>query len=603
MIPLETSLALFAMLLALGETGIIIFRRQLRRAQAKALFEGPDHAVFELDRKGRVRRVNSAFSPLTGRSEADAKGAAFAELLNKSSRSRALTAFKGALKKATPNFESDFESTKGSHVRVEITLIPIVAGRWVFGAFAIARDLRSTKDAEDKLKAQALHDYLTGLPNRALLHDRLLKSFQRARRSGRRMALLYFDLDRFKAINDTAGHAVGDQLLQGVAARLECFVREGDTVARLGGDEFAVLLDEIESTEEAMAAAQRVSDLLGKPIQVEGTAVLTGASVGVAISSPEIDTPDELVRRADVAMYEAKRRGGHQCEIYAPELDAGRVPLSLHLEGELRAALARDELTVYYQAIVDLAGTRIVGAEALVRWHHPEHGLLGPSSFIPLAESSGLIVSLDRWVLDRACTEMRVLEGLGVVNPKDFTLSVNFSKRMVDEGDPSGMIEKILDSTGFDACGLLVEVTESVAVLDSRKIEGLKTLGLRLAIDDFGTSYSSLAYLSQLSFDVLKIDQSFIAKLHRDQASDAIVRTILTMANMMNLSVITEGVEDLSQVNRLREIGARLAQGYYFSEPVDFKSFKELFQRGLAPTWARRPAPASRGASALPTGS
>ncbi len=408
------------------------------------------------------------------------------------------------------------------------------------------------------------------------------------------MALLYFDLDRFKTINDNAGHAVGDQLLQGVAERLRCFIREGDTVARLGGDEFAVLLEDIESDDEAISAAKRVAELLRKPIRLGDREVLTGASVGVAISSPEIESAEELVTQADIAMYEAKRRGGHQHQLYNSDVEARRVRLPLHLEGELRKAIEHDELTLHYQPIIDLAGTQIVGAEALVRWRHPEHGLLPPSAFIPLAEESGLVVPLDRWVLERACREFRPLFDQGLLVPGQFLLSVNFSKRQLENGNPVEVVDGILRSTGFDPAGLQIEITESVAGGDHGKIEGLKSLGLKLAIDDFGTGYSSLAYLRELDIDTLKIDRSFIAKLARDQGAAAIVRTILTLASLMKLEVIIEGVEESGQLGRLQELGARLVQGFYFSEPRDLEHFSDLVRRGLPPAWAfRRPTAAS----------
>ncbi len=592
--PIELIFGLAAIALLGCELWIVRGRRRVARARAESLFLRHSNMVVELDRKGSVCRANVSFTTLTGREAEDVEGRSFTDLLEPGGRTAALRAFKQVLAGEPITIESAVRRHDGSTASADVTLVPISCGRKVYGAFLIARDLRSTKEAQKRLEAQALHDYLTGLPNRALLSDRLVHALQRAQRSGRRMALLYFDLDRFKTVNDNAGHAVGDQLLQGVAERLRCFIREGDTVARLGGDEFAVLLEDIESDEEAITAAKRVAELLRKPIRLGDREVLTGASVGVAISSPEIGSAEELVTQADIAMYEAKRRGGHQHQLYNAEVEARRVRLPLHLEGELRAAIERDELTLHYQPIIDLAGTQIVGAEALVRWRHPEHGLLPPSAFIPLAEESGLIVPLDRWVLETACREIRRLFDEGLLVAGQFLLSVNFSKRQLESDDSAEVVDGILRSTGFDPAGLQIEITESVAGVDHGQIEGLKSLGLKLAIDDFGTGFSSLAYLRELDIDTLKIDRSFIAKLARDPGAAAIVRTILTLASLMDLEVIIEGVEESGQLGRLQELGGHLVQGFYFSEPRDLEHLRDLVRRGLPPAWAfRRPTLAS----------
>jgi diguanylate cyclase (GGDEF)-like protein len=403
------------------------------------------------------------------------------------------------------------------------------------------------------------------------------------------VALLYLDLDRFKLVNDSAGHAGGDVLLCEVAARLRNFVREGDTVARLGGDEFAILLEDVEDAEEAETAAKRVVDLINEPFKVSGKAAYVGASLGIAVSTPELDSPEGLIRRADKAMYEAKRRGGYRYIMYTREMDTFEIRLGDHLESELRRALEAGELAVRYQPVVDLAGTEIVGVEALVRWNHPVHGLLPPSSFIPVAENAGLIVQLDRWVLERSIRDIRRLLEQGVIQGRPFTLSVNLSSRHFEDEGLVDTVYGILTAERFAAEYLQLEIKEDVVAGGAEKIARLKSLGVTVAIDDFGMGEAPLGYLRDATVDVLKVDRTFVMALGSDRISTAVIRTILSLAEMHGLQVVIEGIEDPVQIEALRQLGGRLVQGFYFVAPVELEELEHLLTRGLAPAFIYQP--------------
>jgi diguanylate cyclase (GGDEF)-like protein/PAS domain S-box-containing protein len=564
------------------------FRRRLVLAGYESLFAEHTDAVATLDRKGRIRRVNRAFTSLTGLDESRVRRLAFSDTIREKDRARALSALRAARRGKARTIEAGLRSEQEEQVDVELTSVPIVVLGRVVGTHQIARDIRGRKETDRKLQARALLDYLTGLPNRALFQDRLRHALDRGRRTGQMVGLLYLDLDRFKQVNDTAGHEAGDLLLQTVASRLESILRDGDTVARLGGDEFAILLEDMADEKEAIVAARRVADLLSKPVRLEVGDVNAGGSVGVVISRTLTESPEELVRRADLAMYEAKRRGGHRYQLYTPALDDQQDDSSLNLEADLRDAIEADALGVDYQAIIDLAGTRIVGIEALARWRHPRFGSLSPSVFIPIAERSDLIGALDRCILRRVCRDARtLLEDPRSIAP-GFFLSVNCSQVGLEEKDAAASIIGILEAERFDPQRLQIELTQSVSGRSLETLERLREAGIKLAIDDFGTGYSSLGYLGRLQVDVLKIDRSLTRALGTDTTSGAAVRTILTLARVLSLGVSVEGVEDVGQLRQLQELGGRYVQGFYFGQPTNFEAISNLVRRGLPPDWAFR---------------
>lgn len=569
-------------------------RRRLEEQQHESLFLNNVEAVASLDPRGVIRRVNPAFADLFGRPASTLNGRSFVELVAPEERSRVIAALEGATSGLQRTIEATIWQKAGQQAEVELTSVPIVVDGELHGAYEIVRDITDRKRMERQLEDRALHDYLTGLPNRALFTDRLAHALHRVRRDGGRVALLYVDLDRFKPVNDRAGHAGGDDVLRGVAGRLSGVIREGDTVARIGGDEFAILLEDLEDEAQAATIAERIVSLVRTPFNLRGEEFSVGASVGVAISSEETRSPDHLVRQADLAMYEAKRRGGFRHRVYSQELEAVRSEDNTRLEGELRRALERGELGLLYQPIVDLSTSRVVGLEALIRWTHPELGPLRPSTFIPIAEKSSLIAELDRWALERGCREVGALTATGAGGPPLY-LSVNLSARHFDEPDFIETISRIIIATGFDPDRLQLEITESVAGGDMEKVRQLKKLGVKVAIDDFGTGFSSLGYLRDLDVDVLKVDKSFVLALGADPASVAIVRTILTLADMLELEVIVEGIEDPVQLTHLEDLGGRFVQGFYYGHPATLEE--------LSRTLASRPGrdPASLASGAVPS--
>jgi diguanylate cyclase (GGDEF)-like protein/PAS domain S-box-containing protein len=607
---LPLSLGLLGSMLFVWRTYIRLHegKRELerQRQEHRSLFQNNVDGVVAVDSDGFIQMANPAACALVGHTEQELVGRPFSGLIVGEGRNRAMAALEAALAGMHSTLETEVQQLEDGLAEVEMTSVPILIENEVVGVYEILRDSTERKRLERELEDRALHDYLTGLPNRALFSDRLTHALNRRRRDGERVALLYVDLDRFKPINDRAGHKVGDHLLCEVATRLKSLVRDADTVARIGGDEFAVLLETVDGERQALAAAERIVAIVRAPIIAGGEEHQVGASVGIAVSTEDLDHAEELVHQADLAMYEAKRRGGFQFRMYSHELEQEGSGWADQVEGQLRRAVEKEELELAYQPIVDVSGQRIVGVEALVRWRHPEHGVLMPDSFIGVAEKTSLIAEIDRWVLERSCNELKRLLDFGVVEPP-FCLSVNLSARHFDEPDFVEAIEGIIRSTRFASNLLQLEITESSAGGDPEKIRALKGLGVKVAIDDFGTGYSSLGYLKDLDVDVLKVDRSFVLALGADPASVAIVRTILTLAEMLDLEVIVEGIEDPVQLAHLEDLGGNLVQGFFFGRPVPSSELGALLSRGLDPTKrglrATEETGASRGLSPLDPGS
>ncbi|GII21548.1 putative bifunctional diguanylate cyclase/phosphodiesterase [Planosporangium mesophilum] len=429
---------------------------------------------------------------------------------------------------------------------------------------------------------EAYHDSLTGLASRALFMERLEQSLIRASRQQTRLAVLFVDLDRFKVVNDSLGHAAGDTLLIGVAERLRACLRGTDGAARFGGDEFAVLLHDVDHAGQATAVAERINEALGQPFVIAGKEVFVNASIGVAFNTDGAGCGEELMRNADLAMYRAKKNGTGQYEIFQCEMQAA-LTSTLELEADLRRAVGRNEFVLHYQPIVELAGGRVTGVEALVRWRHPEHGVIAPSTFVPLAEETGLIVPIGRWVLREACRQASAWNaGRGGQPP--LTVSVNLSARQVQQPDLPGVVAQILLETQLDPSCLVLEITESLLLLDTvattRRLRQLKTLGLRLAIDDFGTGYSSLAYLRKFPIDIIKIDKSFVDEIAGEPDDSALALAIVQLGRKLRLSTVAEGIEAADQLVQLRRSGCQLGQGYLFSKPLQAHEVDALLAKG-----------------------
>jgi diguanylate cyclase (GGDEF)-like protein/PAS domain S-box-containing protein len=473
----------------------------------------------------------------------------------------------------------------GSWRWVEMLVKNLLADPAVAGVVVNYRDVTGRRMLEDELRHQAFHDSLTGLPNRALFLDRLSHGLTRRRRFRGPLAVLFVDLDDFKTVNDSLGHAAGDDLLKAVAERLAGALRSGDTIARMGGDEFAVLVEDATGRDAPEKIAQRLLGALQAPFSVNGRELFVRASVGLTVSTTRSDSAEEMLRNADTAMYTAKANGKNRIGSFEASMhDAAQKRLSLKVD--LERAVERGEFFVVYQPIVDLAGHDIPALEALVRWRHPGRGVVSPSEFIPLAEETGLIVPLGNWVLETACRQLRAWDK---ETGKETSVSVNVSARQVQRAQFTADVAAVLEATGVDARRVTLEFTESVLMQDTdvtvETLRELKRHGLRLAIDDFGTGYSSLNYLRRFPIDELKIDRSFVTQMGREPGQLAVVRSIVRLAETLKLRTVAEGIEDEAQLHNLRQLGAGYGQGFLFGEALGPEQVGELL---------RAPRPAGR---------
>jgi diguanylate cyclase (GGDEF)-like protein len=453
----------------------------------------------------------------------------------------------------------------------------------VFGVlFTLARSrahaLGLVEQKTGQLRHQALHDALTGLPNRVLALDRAEQMLARSRRSNTPVAALYIDIDGFKHVNDTFGHAAGDELLRIVAQRLRSVVREGDTAARLGGDEFVVLLEGATLDAGAEMVAERMLEVLAQPYDLSdmgGRELSLSASIGIANGSR--DSAEELLAEADVAMYEAKTTGKSRWVKFEAEMQAAARD-KLTLELDLIMALERDELFLVYQPTFDLRTQAVIGVEALLRWQHPDRGLVSPQDFIPAAETNGLIVPIGRWVLHQACRQARLWQDSG----HDLSVAVNVSARQLDEDGLLSDVQEALRCNGLDPQKLTLEITETALMRDpqltSKQLHAIKELGVRIAIDDFGTGYSSLAYLSQFPADALKIDRSFISEIATSRESDALIHTLVQLGKSLDIETLAEGIEEESQLEALRLEDCDSGQGFWFSRPLEASALEPFLR-------------------------
>lgn len=480
--------------------------------------------------------------------------------------------------------DAEFLNRNGEVIPVAYTASAVKQGNEVVGAVISFRDITERKKLEASMTRQALYDSLTGLANRRMLVERLEAALERSRTGHQVHAVVFIDLDRFKAINDSLGHGTGDDLLVAVGARLQRVLRAEDLVARFGGDEFVVLLEDISGLEEAVNTARRICAAVEEPLVLtDGYEIVASVSVGIALTEPG-QNADDILRDADVAMYKAKGRGGTY-QIFDRSLMGIRSSERIDLEAALRKALDRDELQVHFQPLVSIDDLHIVGAEALVRWMHPTEGLIGPDRFVPMAEETGLILPLGRQVLEQACAHVRaVRDRLGL----DLPVSVNLSPRQFQQSSLLGDVATVLDDAGLPSHLLTFEITETMVMDDisgaSEIMKKLNRLGVRLAIDDFGTGHSSLAYLKQFPIHEVKVDRTFVRGLGADPVDSAIVRAVVDLAEAMKIIAVAEGVETKDQLAGLRMLGCQVGQGYYFSKPLAPDRFDALLdERFLSP--------------------
>ncbi|HEV7616785.1 MAG TPA: EAL domain-containing protein [Burkholderiaceae bacterium] len=555
----------------------------LRESEAhfRALVEQASDSFYVHDFDGRFIDVNQRGCDCLGYTRHELLNMSLADIDIDLSIKKLKTILGPLTTKEPIALESRHRHKDGTVFPVEIRIGPIEIGGHQY-LLSLARDVTERKELQDHIQHLAYHDSLTGLPNRAMFNRHLSHAMLQARRYYKGLAVLFIDLDRFKNINDTLGHDAGDRLLQEMARRLTASLRDGDLVARLGGDEFVVLIEEVADLSDVSHIARQILSALVKEYPLDGQLINITASIGIS-TFPE-DGRDEfsLMKHADVAMYRAKEGGKNKFQFYSAHMDLHSAA-QLALESSLRRALERDELLLHYQAKVDARTGRITGVEVLARWQHPEFGLMHPEHFIPLAEETGLIVPLTRWILREACSQNRAWQKQGLPAMR---IAVNLSARQFADENLLGDVASTLHDIGMDPTLLELEITESMMMHDTGKtiqvLAGLKAMGVHIAIDDFGIGYSSLSHLKQFPIDIIKIDRSFITDIPGNQADEAITDAIIAMGKSLKILVVAEGVEALEQLQFLRSRGCDEVQGYFFSRPIPANDFAKLLRKNLA---------------------
>ncbi|MES1986707.1 MAG: EAL domain-containing protein [Pseudomonadota bacterium] len=571
-------------LMAIGRSlGVAIQRESAgkRLHQAKIAFDSASEGIMITDDKVRIVAINKGFTEITGYSEEDVLGKSPKILQSGNQDERFYKDMWVILKNEGRWHGEVFNKRKTGENYYEwltITAVKDNAGQVVnyVGVFA---DITDVKHSQNRLHELVNHDPLTGLPNRRLLNELLEHSIKRAERENHKIALLFIDLDRFKAVNDTLGHQVGDKLLLEASRRISLSMRDSDVVARLGGDEFVVMMDMINNPSDSALVAKKIIHALQIEFNIDGHEIYISASVGISIFPKDCADVEGLIKAADIAMYQVKNKGKNNHGFYSDELSKNAVE-RFTLEGQLRHALVRKQFEVYYQPQVSLITGEIIGAEALIRWNHPKLGLVSPATFIPMAEETGLIVQIGEWVLREAAYQMVRWHKAGHAIQ---WISVNVSGMQIMRSNFADTVYGILVETDCNADMLELEITESTVMQNTEYVidtfKRIKQLGLKLAIDDFGTGYSSLSNLKRLPLDKIKIDQSFVRDLPDDLDDAAIANAIYAMAGSLGFSVIAEGVETLAQADFLRAMGCKEAQGYLYSKPVTAKEFSKLLTK------------------------
>ncbi|MFL6133586.1 MAG: putative bifunctional diguanylate cyclase/phosphodiesterase [Nocardioidaceae bacterium] len=554
------------------------------RERFVALVQHSSDIVTLVDRDGVVRYQSASIVRILGYEAADMQGQPLSRLMGAEEAAFLEQALEHAAAEdmRIHTVMSTWRHADGRDCRVEITITNLLSNPHLSGLVLNTRDVTDRVQLEEQLTGMAFSDSLTGLPNRALFKDRLMHALARRGADDRGVAVLFLDLDGFKSINDTLGHNAGDELLITVAERLRSVVRSGDTVARFGGDEFAILVEDA-TPEEEIALAERINDAVQGPVDLQGERVHIAASVGIARMDEHAGTAEQVLRNADLAMYQAKGVGAGGYAVFHPEMHAGLVE-RVRLESDLRTAVEQNQFVIHYQPMISMRSGEITGTEALVRWQHPERGLVSPLVFISIAEASGLIRDIGLFVLREACEQTMRWQGAYATHGP-LKVSVNVSPRQLLHEDFPDQVRRVLEDTGLPPAQLTLEMTESVLIDNGddtlRSLMRLHDLGVRLAIDDFGTGYSSLSYLHRFPVDVLKIDRSFVERLSTGGDS-ALINTILRLGHTMQLETVAEGIERPQEMLSLRRQGCTTGQGFHFSPPVEADALAEMLHESEA---------------------
>jgi diguanylate cyclase (GGDEF)-like protein/PAS domain S-box-containing protein len=532
----------------------------------RSLFDHHSDAVLARDLEGRFIEGNRALLRLTQYSAAELQQLDTRTLVAAEEKQRNQTHFQQAVKGIPQNFRTQLQRKDGTSIEIDLAYVPTIVKQKVVGVFGLMRDITEAANYERHIAYLASHDTLTGLPNRNLLDDRLRHAIEK--RHAQQFGILFMDLNRFKIVNDSLGHDKGDLLLQMTAERLRKAVREGDTVARLGGDEFVVMLEDIDSSDRVAQVANELLAVVAEPFQLGGHELTISTSIGGSVYPKDGTDAVTLLKHADLAMYQAKELGAGTFRFFNPAMNVKMLERLL-TESSLKRALERNEFVLHYQPIIDAQLGSPVGVEALVRWIHPERGLIAPEDFIPLAEEIGVICDLGEWVLETACRQNRIWQKQGLVPLK---MSVNLSAQQLAQAEFTAILQRVLDATELDPRWLGLEITETSLMqnidISLVTLQEIRDIGISISIDDFGTGYSSLAYLKKLPIHTLKIDKSFIHDVILDPDDAAIVTATIALAHNMGLQVVAEGVMTASQMRFLMDRHCNTMQGYLFSRPV-----------------------------------
>jgi len=546
---------------------------RVSESKLRALVTSMNEGLTQVDNNEIIGFVNDRLCEMTGYTREEVVGKSTFDVFFDDEGRRLITRENEQRRKGiSGQYEAKLKKKSGEMLSVLISGAPVMnADGIVTGTLGMFMDISERKRAEEQLLHDAFHDGLTGLANRALFMDHLRMTIERCKsRNSNYYAVLFLDYDRFKVVNDSLGHAEGDELLKQIARRLELWTRTGDLIARLGGDEFVILLTEMLESDDAIRVAERIQEDLKKPFDLNGKELFISASIGIALSVDGFRTAEDMLRDADIAMYSAKSKGRARHQVFTEQMRE-QATTRLQMETELRQALERDEFELYYQPILNLETQAIRGFEALVRWEHPERGFMPPEEFIPTAEESGLILPLGRWILRESCRQLRAWQET-LPEAESLVVSVNLSSKQFLQNDLPDQVLEALDATGLPPRCLKLEITESYLIENSEKavkvMNRLREIGVELSLDDFGTGYSSLSYLHRLPVNSLKIDRSFVSQMAVSEEHSEIVRTIVRLAQNLKMDVIAEGIETAEQLDQLNELNCGFGQGYLFAKPM-----------------------------------